>query len=259
MIKLVVSWIFISISLTSIAKNADTIRLDRIKLCALTLEHLKSKDPQLKKVEVNEMSLCEGLEARDSRFVNHEGYTSDLYPGVIFQQYEEKDQRIAKLQLTTKFKGYLPDGKYVDLSKLKAKDIIAQYDGLNYWEVKGCSDYLEMIFKNEFYFYVEKDENVASTYPINDAYYENQALAGVEIIASCYVRDHRYQKRAPLYIVDGKIMEYMDIQTINPEDIESLEILKDTTATALYGSRAVNGVIIITLKKKKKFFPWPFK
>lgn len=54
----------------------------------------------------------------------------------------------------------------------------------------------------------------------------------------------------PLYVVDG--MPYDgNISAINPNDIESLSVLKDAASTALYGSRAANGVIVITTKKGK--------
>ncbi|MEJ7739296.1 MAG: TonB-dependent receptor [Chitinophagaceae bacterium] len=53
----------------------------------------------------------------------------------------------------------------------------------------------------------------------------------------------------PLYVVDG--FPVADIQTLNPNDIESLDILKDASATAIYGSRGSNGVIIITTKRGK--------
>ena len=53
---------------------------------------------------------------------------------------------------------------------------------------------------------------------------------------------------APLYVVDG--MPYDgSISAINPADIESISVLKDAASTSLYGSRAANGVIVITTKK----------
>ena len=54
---------------------------------------------------------------------------------------------------------------------------------------------------------------------------------------------------APLYIVDGVPYEAAYISTIDPGDIASTTILKDATATSLYGSRGANGVIVITTKK----------
>ena len=55
----------------------------------------------------------------------------------------------------------------------------------------------------------------------------------------------------PLYIVDGVQYEG-SLANINPEDIESMTILKDAASTALYGSRAANGVVMITTKAGKK-------
>ncbi|WP_221936605.1 SusC/RagA family TonB-linked outer membrane protein [Litoribacter populi] len=54
----------------------------------------------------------------------------------------------------------------------------------------------------------------------------------------------------PLYVVDGVVME--DIRFMNPNDIESLEVLKDASATAIYGSRGANGVILITTRRGTK-------
>ena len=54
----------------------------------------------------------------------------------------------------------------------------------------------------------------------------------------------------PLYVVDGfPQAEEFDVGIIDPTDIESLDILKDASSTAIYGSRGANGVIIITTKK----------
>ncbi|WP_075590053.1 SusC/RagA family TonB-linked outer membrane protein [Labilibacter marinus] len=54
----------------------------------------------------------------------------------------------------------------------------------------------------------------------------------------------------PLYVIDGLPMN--DMNSVNPNDIESLEVLKDATSAAIYGARAANGVILITTKKGKK-------
>ena len=54
---------------------------------------------------------------------------------------------------------------------------------------------------------------------------------------------------APLILVDG--IEYGSDLSINPNDIESMEVLKDASTTAIYGSRGANGVILITTKKGK--------
>jgi TonB-dependent starch-binding outer membrane protein SusC len=56
--------------------------------------------------------------------------------------------------------------------------------------------------------------------------------------------------QGPFYVIDG--IPGADIATIAPDDIASIDILKDAAATAIYGNRAANGVIIITTKKGKK-------
>ena len=55
----------------------------------------------------------------------------------------------------------------------------------------------------------------------------------------------------PLYVIDGIPMVAGSIADINPNDVESMEILKDASATAIYGSRGANGVVLITTKKGK--------
>ena len=54
----------------------------------------------------------------------------------------------------------------------------------------------------------------------------------------------------PLYVVDGVVMESFDL--VNPNDIESMEVLKDASAAAIYGARGANGVIMVTTKRGKK-------
>lgn len=52
---------------------------------------------------------------------------------------------------------------------------------------------------------------------------------------------------SPLYVVDGMLLD--DINFLSPNDIQSVDVLKDASATAIYGSRGANGVIIVTTKK----------
>ncbi|MCF0220643.1 MAG: TonB-dependent receptor plug domain-containing protein, partial [Muribaculaceae bacterium] len=55
---------------------------------------------------------------------------------------------------------------------------------------------------------------------------------------------------SPYYVIDG--IPGIDISMVAPDDIESIDVLRDATATAIYGSKAANGVIIVTTKKGKK-------
>ncbi|MCW0482070.1 TonB-dependent receptor [Gaoshiqia sediminis] len=84
--------------------------------------------------------------------------------------------------------------------------------------------------------------------------------AGVQIIqtsgapgASATVRIRGYSTNAssdPLYVVDG--LRTTDIGSIDPNNIESMEVLKDAASAAIYGAQAGNGVVLITTKKGKK-------
>ncbi|MBA9077153.1 SusC/RagA family TonB-linked outer membrane protein [Rufibacter quisquiliarum] len=60
---------------------------------------------------------------------------------------------------------------------------------------------------------------------------------------------------APLYVIDGFPMEESYSNSLSPNDIESIDILKDASATAIYGARGANGVILITTKRGKKGAP----
>lgn len=63
------------------------------------------------------------------------------------------------------------------------------------------------------------------------------------------------QDNSPLYVIDGFPVETPDNSILNPNDIESIDVLKDASATAIYGARGANGVIIITTKKAKEGKP----
>lgn len=54
----------------------------------------------------------------------------------------------------------------------------------------------------------------------------------------------------PLYVVDGIPVD--NLNSLNPSDIESIEVLKDASSSAIYGSRGANGVVLVTTKKGKE-------
>lgn len=55
----------------------------------------------------------------------------------------------------------------------------------------------------------------------------------------------------PLYVIDGVVRSVVDFRNLSPDDIESMSILKDASATAVYGSRASNGIVQIVTKRGK--------
>lgn len=239
------------ISFKSFAQQKDTIRLSEIKLCDLTLDDLKLKDPEIKEVSLEEMNLCSDGFVEDSRFENRIGYTTKLYPGVIFQKYQSNINTIAKIHLTKEFKGYLPDKTYLDLEKTKAKNIIEKYEDLDVWTSRGCSDYLGINQNKEIYFYVELNKSKTLLYPIDGEYYSEQSIVGIDIVSDCYSFNHNQKiKNQPLFIIEGKEVNEDILKTLNPDDIKSINVLKDKSAIDKYGEKGENGVIEIYLKKK---------
>ncbi len=63
------------------------------------------------------------------------------------------------------------------------------------------------------------------------------------------------QSNEPLYVVDGYPMESGALSLLNPSNIENIQVLKDASSTAIYGSRGANGVVIITTRKGKSGAP----
>ena len=74
---------------------------------------------------------------------------------------------------------------------------------------------------------------------------------GASVTISIRGNNSLTQDNSPLYVIDGFPIENPNNNIINPADIETMEILKDASATAIYGARGANGVIIITTKKGK--------
>jgi TonB-linked SusC/RagA family outer membrane protein len=67
---------------------------------------------------------------------------------------------------------------------------------------------------------------------------------------SITIKDKMVARNSPLYVVDGyQLPQGTDIADINPNDIESIDVLKDASSTAIYGALGANGVVIVTTKK----------
>ena len=109
---------------------------------------------------------------------------------------------------------------------------------------------------------VSVSEKTMKERPVQNAVQAIQGkVAGVDIVsnvrpgevASVTIRGTRSisASNSPLYVVDGIIL-MGSMNDINPNDISNMEILKDASATAIYGARGANGVVLITTKQGKK-------
>ena len=106
-------------------------------------------------------------------------------------------------------------------------------------------------------------EKELNSKPVNNAFEALQGkAAGVDITTSerpgtvggIAIRGQRSISagKGPLYVVDGVPLQSGGIEALNPRDIESIDILKDASSTAIYGSRGANGVVIITTKQGQR-------
>ncbi|AYZ36195.1 SusC/RagA family TonB-linked outer membrane protein [Chryseobacterium indologenes] len=150
---------------------------------------------------------------------------------------------------------------------------------------------IDEVILNAGYYKVSKKEQTGSIAKVSAKEIENQPIsnvlaaaqgrmAGVSIVQSSGVPGSGFQVQIrgknslrsdgnnPLYIVDGvpignevktfgftsailPMSSISPLNSINPNDIESIEVLKDADATSIYGSRGANGVILVTTKKGK--------
>lgn len=105
-----------------------------------------------------------------------------------------------------------------------------------------------------------KSEEIAKTASLNVANALQGRASGIQVTANSGTPGGSVKVRIrgvgtigdanPLYVIDG--FPAGDMNSINPNDIESIEILKDASASAIYGARGANGVILITTKTGKK-------
>src|SRR4051812_8078930 len=106
------------------------------------------------------------------------------------------------------------------------------------------------------------DQKEIKSRPVSDALQAMQGkVAGVDIssserpgtVGNINIRGVRSltASNTPLFVVDGIPLTTGGIENINPMDIETIDVLKDASATAIYGSRGANGVVIVTTKQGK--------
>ncbi|MGX9987494.1 hypothetical protein [Soonwooa purpurea] len=249
--KKIFTFLVITISLKTFAQNTDTIKFSDFKLCELTTDILKQNDPNLKQIKTEEMDLCSDGFVQDGRFENRIGYESKLLSGIIFQKYQSNLNTIAKIHLTKDFKGFLPNGKYIEVAKLKLKDVIGNSQDYK-WRGRDCSDYMKISNDESLSYYVKINKTLEPRYPVDKKYYMEQQIEGIDIVSDCYsYYEKNQQKIKPLIILEGKEVSEESMHSVKPEDVDHINVIKDKNATDKYGEKGKNGVIEVFLKKKK--------
>ena len=105
---------------------------------------------------------------------------------------------------------------------------------------------------------VTSDQLVAN--PANNAVEALQGKAAGVVVSTAGIRPgsvgsitvrgvNGTSSRSPLIVIDGVVAESVGMDMINPQDIESIDVLKDASATAIYGARGGAGVILVTTKR----------
>jgi TonB-linked SusC/RagA family outer membrane protein len=177
------------------------------------------------------------------------------------------------------------NGKFSFTIPSEAKTLQISYIGMQRMEVEITGSYLDVVLKPTA---VDVDEVIVTAYgtrkkesltgsvqsvdndrleKVTVGNFENAlqgTVAGVSVINSSGMPGSAASIRIrgvgsisassdPLYIMDGIQVTGSEFSSLNPGDIENISVLKDASATALYGSRGANGVIIITTKKGGDF------
>ena len=172
------------------------------------------------------------------------------------------------------------DGNFT-LTNVKNGDVIQiSFVGYKTQEIKYVGQSLNIILKDDTevldevvvvgYGTVKKSDLTGAVSGVSNRQYKNQPVQrvenilqgrtpGVEVTATSGMPGASMKVRVrgttsinkssdPLYVIDG-IISSSGLDGINPSDIQSMEILKDASSTAIYGSRGSNGVILITTKQ----------
>lgn len=124
----------------------------------------------------------------------------------------------------------------VGYNVVKKKDVTGAVSGINQQDIKSrpVSDALQAMQGKVAGVDISSNERPGSIGSIN--------IRGVRSLTA---------SSSPLFVVDGIPLITGGIENLNPADIETIDILKDASATAIYGSRGANGVVIISTKQGK--------
>lgn len=231
-------------------------------LCQTTLADLKSLDSELKEVDVEEMNMCKDGFLQDSRFVNRKGYSSKKYPGIIFQKDNNSDF-ISKIRLTKDFVGLLPDGTPINMKTLMAKDVLKIYPKYDTWKSRGCSDYWNLT-NDTLSFYVKIDKDKKPQYPVDEVFYSEKLIEGIDLVVSCYsifeIAKNRYKQLFddPVFFIDSINVTRIELQQYQPNEIAVVTVYKDTNAIKLVGEQGKYGAVYVETKKFSRSRYWNY-
>ncbi|HTM97601.1 MAG TPA: TonB-dependent receptor plug domain-containing protein [Pedobacter sp.] len=148
---------------------------------------------------------------------------------------------------------YIVDGKVfalnlneLDPNTIESVSILKDASAISLYGTQGANGVVVITTKNAIANGVDKKEPPAIKQA--EASKNNDEVTINDYGSKVKFRGTNTYGKNPLYILDGKVLENENINQLDPNKIESISILKDASAIALYGSSGQNGVIIVTTK-----------
>ncbi len=217
----------------------------------------------LKEVDVEEMDYQKKCGGSDTRFTGERGFYSEKFKGMIFQKGNLSDY-VGKIRLTRDFSGTLPNGSFVDLRAMKLRDVFVIYPELKEsWGSRGCSDYWNFSDKT-ISFYVRIDKAIQPQFPINESYYLDKPIEGIDLVASCYSLVgptskplQLFRPDEPMYFIDSiRTNESFIKEAYQPSEFAAITVVKGDNAIKIAGQEGKNGSIFIYAKSyaREKYF-----
>jgi hypothetical protein len=231
----------------NIFSQENPVNLSKLSFCPLTLDDLRKIDPEIKLVAIDQKEFCKEYATEDGSPEIKFGYKSSLFPGVRFYEPKNDQNLIQKIHLTKEFKGYLPDGKYIEMKTLTVSKILNMYTARIEMTPNKCVGYYDMIKDdgNDIVLKIYKTNK-----PIQDnspVIYQEQLTQSIDVLFECFF-DYLDENLKPLYIIDGKEASEKEYLALDSDLIRSVNVIKGNNAEIKYGRRAKNGAIEIKTK-----------
>jgi hypothetical protein len=246
MIKYIIIFLF---AVTYDASSQDYfVNLSELNICKLTIADLKKMDPDITLVAIEQKDFCRETSSEDGSPEIKFGFKSRLFPGVRFYEPKNEEILITKIHLTKEFKGYLPDGKFVEIKIMYVSNLVNMYNRQVILTPNKCRGYFDMISDEGANFMLKiykTNERLDTGKYIID---EQQLAQGIDIVFDCHDASVETRNKT-LYVVNGRETTEKEFRTLRPDTIVSVTVLKDHDGERKYGSKGKNGVIEVILKK----------
>lgn len=225
----------------------QSVNLSKFNFCPLTLDDLKKIDPEIILVPIDQKDFCKEYATEDGSPEIKFGYKSRLFPGVRFYEPKNDQNLIQKIHLTNEFKGYLPDGKYIEMKTLSVSKVLTMYTARIEMTPNKCFGYYEMIKDdgNDIVLKIYKTNTVIQD--VSQVINQEQLTQSIDVFFECSF-NHVDENLKPLYIIDGKEASEKEYMALDSDSIKSVNVIKGSNAAIKYGVKAKNGVIEIKTK-----------